>query len=341
MAANGDDIATSDDEDGAAFTTPLSIGMRRLPSKYSLRRGQTRCLARCGTVRVRSSRADSREPAGEPGVNTLSFLVPVGTVSDISTYARFRFSQAGGLSPTGLAPDGEVEDYQVTLAGTAISGQVFEDVNGNGARDFLVAEPDIVFVIDVSNSAIITVNPPGSTPVGDVNNDGLSETILDDELAAFIALYTDLTARVDNGSLSPNATVSIVTFVQTATKLDWIPSRPVCRSLLQSRPIRTTIPFPTSSKSCGLSSRAWRRSPTTAAARSHRGDFCSLATPNGAGFMVFLSDGLHSFPSVTTITPELNTLRGIPPALTNHKLIAFGVGPNASVGSPQRIALRH
>ena len=33
-----------------------------------------------------------------PGVNTLSFLVPIGTVSDITTFARFRFSQAGGIT---------------------------------------------------------------------------------------------------------------------------------------------------------------------------------------------------------------------------------------------------
>ena len=31
------------------------------------------------------------------------------------TYARFRLSTAGGLAPTGLAADGEVEDYRVTI----------------------------------------------------------------------------------------------------------------------------------------------------------------------------------------------------------------------------------
>ncbi len=32
-----------------------------------------------------------------------------------ATYARFRLSTAGGLSPTGFADDGEVEDYMVTI----------------------------------------------------------------------------------------------------------------------------------------------------------------------------------------------------------------------------------
>jgi len=50
-----------------------------------------------------------------PGVNfPLSFQVPseatVGT-----TYARFRLSTLGSLSPAGLATDGEVEDYVVTV----------------------------------------------------------------------------------------------------------------------------------------------------------------------------------------------------------------------------------
>lgn len=52
------------------------------------------------------------------GVQTLSFPVPQDTganVEDGVTYARFRLSTSGGLSPTGLAQDGEVEDYQVTI----------------------------------------------------------------------------------------------------------------------------------------------------------------------------------------------------------------------------------
>lgn len=339
--ANGDDLATSDDEDGVVFTTPLSIGASATIEVTASAAGKLDAwLDVNGNGTFDPAEQIFASQPVNPGVNTLSFLVPIGTVSDISTFARFRFSQAGGLSPTGLAPDGEVEDYQVSLAGTAISGQVFEDVNGNGVRDFLVAEPDIVFVIDVSNSAIITVNPPGSTPVGDVNNDGLAETILDDEIAAFMALHADLVTRVDNGSLSPNATVSIVTFVQTASKLDM---DPVAAGVQIAAPIKADtnnngIPDVIEKLRAivaGSETFTNYQAPLQATAEI----FASLATPNGAGFMVFLSDGLHSFPSVTTITPELNTLRGVPPTLTNHKLIAFGVGPNASVGSPSGVSL--
>ena len=48
------------------------------------------------------------------GSNLLSFNVPAGATPGM-TFARFRLSTAGGLSPTGAAPDGEVEDYQLRI----------------------------------------------------------------------------------------------------------------------------------------------------------------------------------------------------------------------------------
>ena len=49
-----------------------------------------------------------------PGSNPLLFPVPNNAVLG-TNYARFRLSSAGGLSPGGVASDGEVEDYLVTL----------------------------------------------------------------------------------------------------------------------------------------------------------------------------------------------------------------------------------
>src|SRR5262249_44783427 len=48
------------------------------------------------------------------GANALTFNVPCSAVAAL-TYARFRLSAAGGLAPTGAAPDGEVEDYAVNV----------------------------------------------------------------------------------------------------------------------------------------------------------------------------------------------------------------------------------
>jgi hypothetical protein len=55
--------------------------------------------------------------ASEPlyaGSNILTFSIPSNAVTT-DTYARFRFSTAGGLEPNGPAPDGEVEDYMISI----------------------------------------------------------------------------------------------------------------------------------------------------------------------------------------------------------------------------------
>jgi len=63
------------------------------------------------------------------GNNTLSITPPLTSVA--STYARFRVSTAGGLSPDGPADDGEIEDYLV-----AIIGVDFGDAPANADTGF-------------------------------------------------------------------------------------------------------------------------------------------------------------------------------------------------------------
>ncbi|BAY82189.1 hypothetical protein NIES267_16680 [Calothrix parasitica NIES-267] len=54
-----------------------------------------------------------------PNNNTISLPVNVpATATGGTTYARFRYSTQTGLTPTGAASDGEVEDYQVEIAAT-------------------------------------------------------------------------------------------------------------------------------------------------------------------------------------------------------------------------------
>ena len=66
---------------------------------------------------------------------SISFAVPVPADAILTqTFARFRWSTTAGLDTTMAAPDGEVEDYAVTIepGTTPISGTVFLD-NGTGA----------------------------------------------------------------------------------------------------------------------------------------------------------------------------------------------------------------
>jgi hypothetical protein len=75
------------------------------------------------------------------GNNTLIVPVPAAAAvtAPTTTFARFRLSTAGGLAPTGLAADGEVEDYAVTLnspstvyINPAFTGPVGSDPDGSG-----------------------------------------------------------------------------------------------------------------------------------------------------------------------------------------------------------------
>jgi hypothetical protein len=59
------------------------------------------------------------------GINTLNVAIPVLAPSGAATFARFRLSHKGGLSPGGPAQDGEVEDYHILLGegGPGVPGE--------------------------------------------------------------------------------------------------------------------------------------------------------------------------------------------------------------------------
>jgi uncharacterized repeat protein (TIGR01451 family) len=113
--ATGDDDG-SDDEDGVALLGTLNAGI------------SANLLVTASVGGVLSTWIDFNadgdwDDAGEQafadeslsaGSNALVLSVPTGA-SVGQTYARFRFSTQAGLMPTGLAADGEVEDYQVNV----------------------------------------------------------------------------------------------------------------------------------------------------------------------------------------------------------------------------------
>ncbi|MFY9821424.1 MAG: IPTL-CTERM sorting domain-containing protein [Thermoanaerobaculia bacterium] len=134
--ATGDDLTTSavtfgtcanvggigDDEDGVTFTSPFVQGS---PAAFTVTAGgPTSCVLNAwvdwnrdgifGNSAGEQIAADVTVPTGPPTV--LSPVVPAGAVPGL-TYARFRCSSATGLGPTGPAPDGEVEDYLVSVVG--------------------------------------------------------------------------------------------------------------------------------------------------------------------------------------------------------------------------------
>ncbi len=116
--ADGDDTAGApDDEDGVTWLTALAPGeAATLTVAASAADGWLNAwidLNGDGDWSELSDQiaADVFIAAGTSV--TLAFTVP-STATQGLTYARFRFSSQTGLTPTGRAPDGEIEDYLVS-----------------------------------------------------------------------------------------------------------------------------------------------------------------------------------------------------------------------------------
>ena len=217
--ADGDDNTGSDDEDGVTFGT-IQVG------------------ALDATVTVNVQGAAGRLDAwidfngdgswGGPGEqifdnvsvstgdNSLTFDVPSWALSG-PTFARFRLSTAGDLGTGGVAADGEVEDYQVTIIPPAIAGGVFDvqqtisvaadyarsvfaaDVDGDGDVDVLSAssfDDKIAWYENDGNPGTpgftahtisTAANVASSVFAADVDGDGdtdvLSASVFDDKIA--------------------------------------------------------------------------------------------------------------------------------------------------------------
>jgi len=120
-AALGDDGDGTDDEDGVAFVSQLIPGQN---ATIQVSASATGFLDAWIDWNGNGDWGDPLEKifSDEPvpaGTHDLSFLVPAAAKPDIVTTARFRLSIAGGLSVSGLAYGGEVEDYSVQMAGVA------------------------------------------------------------------------------------------------------------------------------------------------------------------------------------------------------------------------------
>jgi len=98
------------------------------------------------------------------GQNILEILTPPTTATGIS-YARFRFSSAGGLLPTGSAPDGEVEDYVVTLGSTNPWQNSPNPLNVDNDAADLVTPLDALIIINELNNPQFSDLDTGALPI--------------------------------------------------------------------------------------------------------------------------------------------------------------------------------
>ncbi len=133
LNADGDDLnGTPDDEDGVTFVNPTLYALIFAPNttatvKISLQNANA-SSNRLDAWMDFNQDGDWSDPGEQiftnynlgvsNGVQTLNFTIPLDTGDNVKlgdTYARFRLSTAGGLSPTGGADNGEVEDYKVSI----------------------------------------------------------------------------------------------------------------------------------------------------------------------------------------------------------------------------------
>ena len=124
LDAKGDNNAGVNDEDGVTATSSITPGQTATLQVFLTGAGGAGAPAGLLNAWLDFNRDGDWNDVGEqiftnrslvPGINNLSFLVPA-TASEGVTYARFRLNRQGGLTPVGLASDGEVEDYRLNIS---------------------------------------------------------------------------------------------------------------------------------------------------------------------------------------------------------------------------------
>ncbi|NIP24717.1 MAG: hypothetical protein GWN67_29290 [Phycisphaerae bacterium] len=113
--ATGDDNDGNDDEDGVMFTSPIIPGHPATVDVIASAAGVLDAWIDWNGNGNWMAEHVFNNVALNAGRNSLTFTVPPTAIPNTKRIARFRFSSTGGLSYTGLAMDGEVEDYAVKI----------------------------------------------------------------------------------------------------------------------------------------------------------------------------------------------------------------------------------
>ena len=131
------------DDDGVVFSGPLVAGRA---AHVAVTASTSGLLNAWLDFNADGDWADAGEQifADQPlvaGVNQLTFSVPIGVTVNTEAFARFRYSTQHGLAFDSPAPDGEVEDYPVTILPSLIisdAASVTEGDIGNTNAIFTV-----------------------------------------------------------------------------------------------------------------------------------------------------------------------------------------------------------
>jgi hypothetical protein len=191
--AQGDDEDGTDDENGVVFSGDMdasgnSVLSGGLNAEVAITASASGFIDawidfnRDGDFDEANEQIYSSQPV-VAGTQVLPEFNVLGNAEQGVTFARFRFSSAGGLGPTGFADDGEVEDYSVViLANPWHNPSSSNDVNADG---FVTAIDVLIIINDINKNSAralpiprpagenLTSPPlPSFAPYLDVNGDG-------------------------------------------------------------------------------------------------------------------------------------------------------------------------
>ena len=164
---NEDDGVTIDDENG----TPITLHGQSLVPGQTFELDATTAGTGVLNAWVDFNSNGVFEPNEQVAVDesptgnavTITSTVPFAAAAG-DTYARFRYSSQAGLGPNEAAPDGEVEDYQITIVGAAPDVKLVKRVTRVGETDITTVVDD-----DTDPDDDASVNWPADYLQGDID----------------------------------------------------------------------------------------------------------------------------------------------------------------------------
>jgi hypothetical protein len=200
--AQGDDNDNVDDEDGIDFVNDLMTGDSAFIKVTASASGVLNAWI---DFNADGDWLDINEQiftnqALNSGTTSLNIQIPANAVPS-TTFARFRFNSAGNLSPNGLANDGEVEDYKITIHSDKDNDRIpddtetcTEDRDSDGILNCDDYDPSGYIYNEITGEIIaggsISVAGPGSVSIVHDGSSGFYEFYTDGTLGTYTITLT-------------------------------------------------------------------------------------------------------------------------------------------------------
>ena len=231
--SDGDDNDNSDDEDGISFSNLDPGGDGTATVTVTGEDGLLNAwfdFNRDGDWDDPGEQIATDLPVSS-GINVIMFAIPPDADPG-PTFTRFRLSTTSGLSPTGAAPDGEVEDYVTTIRtpNAVITALVYCDHNDDGIieQDALLSsgvtvqllrDGEIIDETTTDGDGLVSF---GNVPLGDytvvvVDGDG---TPLEGKIIAPTNYSNPLNVTVDDPTGSFEATFGYMSAMAPPLSID-------------------------------------------------------------------------------------------------------------------------